>query len=116
MTTTLRPPAAALLAAFRRRMDKQVTIRCPVLTNGVQRYQDWITVPAALNPGSGVEAATGAMDPTNIATTPVYIEYVPGVLLSYQLAFEGRTLEIISTTNLTEADLILLIVCREAQV
>ena len=116
MTTVLRPPAAALRAMFRRRLDKQVTIQRPVLINGVQQYQDWVTVPAAMNPGTGVEATSGSLDPTNVAAFQVYIEFIAGIQLSYQLAFEGRFLGIISTTNLGEAGLFLLIVCKEVQI
>jgi hypothetical protein len=87
------------------------------MVNGLQQYQDWRTaVPAAIEPGSGVESASGALDPTNIATTSVYIEYVAGVLLSFQIVYGQRVFEIISTSNLAEADLFLLMVCREVQV
>jgi hypothetical protein len=116
MTVGLRPPAAALRAMFRRRLDKQVTIQRPALVNGVQQYQDWITVPAAMEPGSGVEAASGSLDPTNVAAFQVFIEFVAGIQLSYQFAFEGRLLGIISVTNLAEADLFLLFICKEVQV
>ena len=117
MPIPLRPPAAALQAMFRRRLDRTVTIQAPVVTNGIQQYQDWrVGVRAAINPMSGVEAASGAIVPTNVGAFMVYIEFIPGVLLSYQLAFEGRFFSIVSAINLAEADLFLQLVCKESQV
>lgn len=105
-------PPAAVIGLFRRRMDKQVTIQQPVTTGSLTKFQDWVTVAAALDPLSGVERS-GAIDPTNVVTTSVYIEFITGVRPKMRLIYQGRTLEIISVINLIEADLILHLVVKE---
>lgn len=110
---TLAPPPAALLGLFRRRADKQITIQQPGVVGGINKFTDWITVAAALDPQSGVERS-GALDPSNVVTTSVYIEYLAGVRPKMRLNFGGRVLEIISVINLLEANIILHLVTKEA--
>jgi SPP1 family predicted phage head-tail adaptor len=107
------PPPAALLTLFRRRADKQITIQQPTVVNNITKFVDWVTVNAALDPQSGVERS-GALDPSNVVTTSVYIEYLAGVRPKMRINLAGRILEIISVINLTEANLILHLVTKEA--
>jgi len=110
---TIAPSPAVLLGLFRQRADKQVTIQQPGVVSGINRFTDWVTVAAAMDPQSGIERS-GALDPTNVVTTSVYIEYIAGVRPKMRLAFGGRVLEIISVVNLLEQNVILHLVTKEA--